>query len=521
MADSSVIPGQQLDTPTWYKTPHLIKLYLLLVAPMVTMTAWGFDLSMTNSLQALDSFNNEFGSPTGARLGFYGASTQVGGMLSIFFVPYLIDRFGRRLPCFLGSIIVVAMALMQTFATSFNMFIGAKLVLGFGAFVALISAPTLVTELAHPAQRTTITSIYNTLIYVGLIIGSWIAFGTRTIEGPAAWKIPCGLQAVLPAYQVATIWLCPESPRWLVMKGKVEKAKAILIKYHGGGHETFTVQHELEEIIRGIEADKTQLRFKWSDIKAHITHKGNLRRLMICTVVAVGSQCLGSGLVSAYLPAILDQVGLESAYDKTLINGIINIWTWVVGLSSAIIMKRLRRRTVFLTCTTMMVVVFAVWTALAAMYTNTEQRSYGIGVVACIFLFNLFYGASWLPLNVAYPIEIVTTKQRGLYFSWTLFVISASSFVVNYINPIGLESIGWRYYLITIAFDCLVIVIIYFGFVETKGMTLEQIAYQFDGSLDILYDGAEIPDHAHGRPGSMEKPVEGTVHTEEVGRKSS
>ncbi|KAH7230264.1 hypothetical protein FSOLCH5_013660 [Fusarium solani] len=482
-AQTILVNIEDMERGAWYKTPHLVRLYLLLLAPLVTITAWGFDLSMTNSLQALDGFNDRFGSPSGSQLGLYGASTQVGGLISVLFVPFVIDRYGRRLPCFVGSTIVVAMALMQTFSTSFNMFVGSKLVLGFGAFIALISAPTLITELAHPAQRTTITAIYNTLIYVGLIIGAWVAYGARDLPGNASWQIPCGLQAVLPAYQVCAIWFCPESPRWLIMRGRVEEAKRVLVKYHGGGHETPLVERELLEIIQGIEADRTNLRFKRADLKSHFTHRGNLHRLLICTVIAVGSQCLGSGLVSAYLPAILDQVGLQSTREKTLINGIINIWSWIVGMTSSLLMPRFRRRVVFLTCTSLMIVVFSVWTALAAMYVRTEQRNYGIGVVVSIFLFNTFYGASWLPLNVAYPLEIVTTKQRGVYFSWTLFVISGSSFAVNYINPIGLESLSWRYYIITIAFNCLVLGIIYFTFIETKDLSLEQIAVKFDKDL--------------------------------------
>ena len=82
----------------------------------------------------------------------------------------------------------------------------------------------------------------------------------------------------------------------------------------------------------------------------------------------------------------------------------------------------------------------------------------------------------WLPLVVAYPLELATTKQRGFLFSWMFFALSLSTFAVNYINPVGLENIGWRYYIITIVFTTLVLVVIYFFFVETKGLSLEEIA---------------------------------------------
>lgn len=69
-----------------------------------------------------------------------------------------------------------------------------------------------------------------------------------------------------------------------------------------------------------------------------------------------------------------------------------------------------------------------------------------------------------------------------------------STFAVNYINPIGLENIGWRYYIITIVFTLLVLVIIYFFFVETKGLSLEEVATIFDGREN--YEAAVTAVHA-------------------------
>lgn len=255
------------------------------------MAAWGFDIAMTNSLQSLSAFNARFDHPEGARLGFYGASTQLGGAFTIFVAPVVIQHFGRRLMCLVGSTLVVAMAIMQTFALNFEMFVGGKLLLGFGSTCCQIAAPVLITELAHPRQRARITALYNTTIYIGLIVGSWIAYGTRNLPGDRAWQVPCILQIVLPVYQILTIFLCPESPRWLVSRGREDQARALLVKHHGGGRETALVRSEMEEIMAGIEADATRIRFNRRDIKALLAHKGNQHRLFVATVVAVGSQC--------------------------------------------------------------------------------------------------------------------------------------------------------------------------------------------------------------------------------------
>lgn len=99
---------------------------------------------MTNSLQSLQQFMSRFGNPTGARLGFYGASTSVCGVLTTFMAGPLVDRFGRRALCFIGSGFVIGMAIMETFSSSFEKFIAGKLLLGFGANLQQIGGPVLV-----------------------------------------------------------------------------------------------------------------------------------------------------------------------------------------------------------------------------------------------------------------------------------------------------------------------------------------------------------------------------------------
>lgn len=495
--------------PVW-KNPQQIKLYCLLIAPLLTSTAWGFDLSMTNGLQSLNQFMDKFGNPKGSELGFFGAAQSVGGLIACIIGGSLTDRFGRRLLGSVGAAIVIGMAFMQTFSTSFAMFTGGKLVLGFGANLQQLAGPVLITELAHPKHRVLITSLYNTSIFLGLVIGSWITFGTFRIEGEWSWKIPCILQAALPAYQVVMFWLCPESPRWLASKGRVTEARDILIKYHSTikGVEDEIVRNEIEEILAGIEADKTQLKFNKEGIKSILGSKGNLWRLWLGLWCALGSQCGGGTFIAMYLPQILDQVGMTSTKDKTLINAIMQICNWIQCVIAALIIPRIKRRTMFLFSSIGMTAAFVVWTAFSARYTMTLQESFGTGVIVMIFVYNLFQTVCWIPLVIAYPLEVVTTKQRGVFFAFTMFCINITAFISSYISPIGLDAIGWKWYLIQIVFNLLIIASIYFTFVETKGLALEEIAVIFDG--EEAFNQAK--QHTKGVLDTLEKDEEGTVH---------
>lgn len=85
-------------------------------------------------------------------------------------------------------------------------------------------------ELAYPQHRGTLTTMYNTLWYLGSIIAAWTVFGTVNYTTDAAWRIPVALQAAMPLLQFLFIWFLPESPRWLCSKGRLDEAFKVLVE---------------------------------------------------------------------------------------------------------------------------------------------------------------------------------------------------------------------------------------------------------------------------------------------------
>lgn len=118
-----------------------------------------------------------------------------------------------------------------------------------------------------------------------------------------SWRIPSVLQGLPSVLQLALIFFIPESPRWLVAKGKLEQAKNVIAKYHcGGDHNDPLVEfeiHEIEEMIR-LEKEAAS-NSSWKEL---FTTPGNLRRMRIIIAIAFFSQWSGNGLVSVSLPTI-------------------------------------------------------------------------------------------------------------------------------------------------------------------------------------------------------------------------
>ncbi|TLS25516.1 hypothetical protein PpBr36_06871 [Pyricularia pennisetigena] len=475
--------GQGLEVPevTWYKEPGLRRLYALMPILMLGSTINGYDGSLLNGLQTMEPWRTYFGNPSGSTLGLYTAVMNIGGVTALLFAAVIADTLGRRWGVSIGLVAVLVGTVMQAVpGVNEGLFIGGRFLVGLGSNVSQGSAPLLIVELAHPQHRGKLTTMYNTLWYVGSIVAAWTVFGTINYTSDLAWRIPVAVQAAMPVVQLIGIWFVPESPRWLCSKDRPDEAFQTLVKYHANGNASDTfVQAEFHEIQHTIRLEK-ETASGWATLLAT---PGNRKRMLLVALVAFFSQCSGNGLVSYYLHSILLSVGITKSYDQSLINGGLQIWSFLVAIGfSVFLVDRLGRKTLFMIAGVGMLVTFSVWTGCSAYYANSGSKEAGSAVIAMIFLFYGVAGFAWPGLTVSYIAEILPYNIRAKGMS-VGFAISAISSVFNqYVNPIGLEALQWRYYFFYIAILVCEVLAIWFIFVETKGPTLEEIAELFDGA---------------------------------------
>ncbi|KAF7131138.1 hypothetical protein CNMCM5793_004125 [Aspergillus hiratsukae] len=477
-ADGILSPIDLKSIPSVWRRKNGILLYFLLTSSLLASAALGIDGSMTNGMQVLESWQDRFGHPTGSRLGFFGASNAIGGVIPFIFLGWIGDKFGRRLPTALGSVIIIIGVLIEFFATSLDMYIGGKIVLGVGSSLIQMGAPVLVTELSHPKERVQVTTFYNTSIVLGYVIGAWATFGCYRIPSQWSWRLPTLIQIIPSAYQFCLIWFCPESPRWLIAKGRMEEARAILVKYHGEcDPNSELVDFECAEIQQAI-AKEAENNMTWKDFFSSVP---NLKRIFLCFATAVFSQSSGNLLVSNYLTQILKDTGLKTQFEITLVNGMVTLWQYIVAITVTLIINRFKRRFFFLTGSGGVLATFIVWTIAAERYLETNSLAAGRLVLACIFIFQAFYTLAWTNLIVTYPLEIVTYQMRAKTWAFVLLTIQVASIFGGYVNPIALKNIGWKFYIYYCVWVAIIFAVVYFFFVETAGPTLEELTYLFEG----------------------------------------
>jgi MFS family permease len=192
----------------------------------------------------------------------------VSQILAAFPAGWLSDAIGRRYTIMIGLVILLGAAAMQAASHNVATFILSRFFVGVGMDIACVPAPVLITELAYPAHRGTVTSLFQTCFFVGAIASSWSTFGTFHMTNSTwSWRIPSALQAFFPCLQLIGLYFVPESPRWLIAKGRDEEARQFFTKYYAGGNTDHPIiECEYREIATRIQSELESSEQGWSAV---------------------------------------------------------------------------------------------------------------------------------------------------------------------------------------------------------------------------------------------------------------
>ncbi|OAL33523.1 hypothetical protein AYO20_07209 [Fonsecaea nubica] len=441
-------------------TRSLFRLYLVLIpACLVVCATNGYDGSVLNGLQAVASWKETFNRPRGALLGIISASYPLGAICSTPISAPISDRFGRRWCIAIGSAIMIAGVVIQTASNTMGVFIGGRVVVGFGITLALAAAPVLISELAHPRHRVLFTSLYNTSFYLGSLLAAWVTFGSYRMNSMWAWRLPTLLHALPALVQIIFVFFLDESPRWLLFKDRAEDAYAILVKHHADGnpHDPLD-QAEFFEIDRTLRAEKEVA--AWS----------------------------GVGLVSYYLVKILNSIGVTTQREQTLINGALSTVNYATGLAAAIMTTKIGRRKMFIGGGVAMWLTFTSLAISIAVYNEQHSKPAGKSALGFIFIYYTGYNICLNPLLYLYPTEVLPFRLRATGLSILVFFNKAALFFNQFVNPIGMDDLGWKYYFVYVGWLLFEIAVFYFLFPETKGHTLENAAKVFEDDRGLKQD---------------------------------
>ncbi|KAF9234364.1 major facilitator superfamily domain-containing protein [Melanogaster broomeanus] len=410
--DAIVSRLAQQDNVPWYKKPNLRLLYLIMLPTCigVEMTS-GFDSSMLNGLQAVTSWLDFYNHPRSALLGLMSAMYNLGAIGALPFVASVTDNLGRRYSILFGSTVMIFGGLLQGAAQNFAMFLTARFILGSGTVFALVAASSLVG---------------------GAITAAGVTLGTFAIPNNWGWRIPSFLQVVPSLLQVSFIWFLPESPRWLIAKGRGAEAHAILVKYHAEGDENSEfVKAEYTQIQKTLEVELKHTEMSWREV---LSTPGMRKRFIIGSFLGLFTQWSGNGLIA-----------------------------------------------MFLACTISILIVFTAWTVASEEYERTQSKASSQAVLALIFLYSPAYNMGFNALTYTFLVELFPFHVRAKGITIFQWWNKAAGFVNQFVNPIGINNAGWKYYIIFCIWLVFEVAFVYFMFPETSKRTLEELTFLYEG----------------------------------------
>ncbi|RXK40425.1 hypothetical protein M231_02258 [Tremella mesenterica] len=484
--------------PKWWRDAGLRKCMFNILILYGSVFANGYDSGLISSAQGLPSWITYFNNPHGGVLGAMVAAYSFPQLVFPLLASFLSDRYGRKPLIFTASVFKIAGPMLSGFGNSKGTYIGGRLVTGIACAVFQVTAAPLIAEIAHPRFRAFVTGSFLSTYFIGSIVVAWIGFGFVHWNSEWAWRTVTILQCLgcIPLlFWSVTPWMA-ESPRYLVKKGHQEKALSILANFHANGDkDDELVVNEFREVVLAVELDRQAAQSSYLDF---FRTKGNRKRLWLVCWVSWTTSMAGNNLAAYYLVPILESAGITDFAKLQGISAGLSGAAWFTALAGAQVFERLgRRKTIFISFAGM-IVFFSLTTGLSAGYVNTGNVSIGIAVIPVLYLFLLFFVFAFNPVAYLYLPEILPYQLRTK--GMALFsVLSAGGQVFNaYVNPIALAAIAYKYYIVFIVCDAIAAVIGYFILVETKGLTLEEIAACFDGDEALVsggHDGKVAIDH--------------------------
>ena len=251
----------------------------------------------------------------------------------------LSDRIGRKKVLLLSAIVYAVSAILSAVATSFTFLVVARMIGGFGVGASLILAPMYIAEIAPARLRGRMVSFNQLNIVIGISVaffsnlmvlklGKSDAGWAQALQfGPHNWRWMLGLETLPALLYFFSLFAVPESPRWLIMRGRDQEALGTMKRALGTAEAEAQIQLVKESIATEAGRQKTPL--------AELFLPALRKVLLIGLVVGIIQQITGINAVFFYAPMIFQQSGLgtDAAFTQAVVVGLINVVFTVVAIS--------------------------------------------------------------------------------------------------------------------------------------------------------------------------------------------
>ena len=349
------------------------------------------------------------------------------------------DFTGRRTTIIAGCGIFLIGVILQVASTGYKLMVAGRAIAGVG--VGFVSAIIILymSEISPKKVRGAIVSGYQFCITIGILLASCVDYGTQNRTDTGSYRIPIAIQFLWAIILATGLFFLPESPRYFVKRGKVDRAAQVLARLRGQPRDSEFIQQELAEIIANHEYELTvtpqgSYFSSWANcFKGSIwKQESNLRRTILGTSLQMMQQWTGINFIFYFGTSFFQDLGtISNPFLIGLITTLVNVCSTPI---SFYLIERLGRRPLLIYgALGMWVCEFIV--AIAGTV-DGDNKTTVKAEIAFICIYISFFASTWGPgawvvIGEVFPLPI---RSRGVALStasnWLWNCVSFPHFLV-------------------------------------------------------------------------------------------
>ena len=453
--------------------------YVIFLAAVAALGGFlfGYDTAVISG--TIGSVAEQFGL-NDVTTGWYVGCALVGSIGGVAIAGKLSDYFGRKIVLLLSAVMFSLSAIGCMFSYSVSSLVVYRMIGGFGIGVASVISPLYISEISVARYRGTLVTLYQLAITIGFVVAYLVNYAineyTIGAEGKFEsvgwwWKIMIGENwrgmlgaETFPALLFfITLFFIPESPRWLVLKTKEDKARNIFTRIYNQNE----ANSQITDLKNLIQSEKET---NWKILLL----PGFRTAMFIGVSLAILGQFMGVNAVLYYGPSIFQQTGLSEG-DSLLyqvIIGAVNFGSTILAM--AVIDKIGRKKLVYYGVSGMLITLVLI--AVYFIINKSGNIVPPVTLLVLIMLYIFFCAISicvviWVLLSEMYP-----AKVRGLAMSAAGFSLWIGTFLIGQLTPWLMTTLSAAGVFLLFAVMCLPYLYIVWKLVpETTGVSLEDI----------------------------------------------
>ncbi len=418
---------------------------------------FGLDIGVISG--ALDFIGKDFGVSTRTQE-WIVSSMMAGAAAGALVAAPMSLRLGRKLSLIIAALMFVAGSLLCAFAPTVGMLIFGRIVLGLAIGVAAFVAPLYLSEVASAAVRGSMISLYQLMITIGIFL-AFVSDSLLTYTGN--WRLMLGIIAIPGTLFLLGMFFVPDSPRWLMLRGRQDQARGVLTELGAS-------KAEADREIAEIEA---QLRLKQQGFEMFRDNPNFRRSVLLGIGLQILQQLTGINVLMYYAPEIFKGAGfgLHAASWATAVVGLTNVLATFIAIA---FVDRWGRKPILTASFLIMAIGMGVVGTLMGIGIHSGAMRIVVVIMLLVFIVGFAMGAG--PLVWILCAEIQPLRGRDFGIACSTFTNWAANWLVGntFLTLLATLGQGGTFWLFA-ALNAIFIPFVLLYVPETKGVSLEAI----------------------------------------------